>query len=278
MCIETNTHKNWNPYRALAVTGIWLVLVVLIAFALGSGCGGGNPPAPTNGALSLAWSITDQSGRPATCAQVSARSVALRLRNRAGGDIVATAFPCEASPGTAQVAPAVYDITIELHAADGTRLATARDQTGVGIVAGRMTALTPVTFATNTQGSLAISIATSATTNCGSVTAGGAGITGTTVTLERAEGGCAPVTFVRSLGGKQVGTYTVNCSSPAVVACIEKTETLTTDLEAGKYIIRVRGKIGAIDCWKRDDTLEVPPPGKPLVHAVGLVRQNLPGC
>jgi len=278
MHLYTSTNQNWNPFGALALMCVWLMLVALTAFAICSGCGGGSSSPSTNGSISLAWSITDQDGQPATCAQTGARSVALRLRNRADGNVVAAAFPCEGSPGTTQVPAGVYDITIELHAADGTTLATARDQTGVGIVAGRVKTLTPITFAANTKGSLAISLATSATTNCQPVGANGAGITGTTITLQIVGDGCAPVTFARSVGGTQRGTYTVDCSSPLVTTCIEKNETLTTTLAAGKYLIHVRGKIGALDCWQRDDTLDVPSPGKPLTRTLGLMHLNSPGC
>jgi len=275
--LSTSTSKTWIPYHALAVMGVWLALVMLIAFWICS-CGGGTPPPAANGSISLAWSLIDSSRRPATCAQVGARSVALRLRNRAGGDIVATAFPCEASPGTAQVAAGVYDVAIELHAPDGTTLATAPAQTSVGIVAGRVKTLTPVIFAVSTQGTMVLSIATPATTNCQSPSAGGAGITATTLTLEANAGGCAAVTFVRARGTTQVGTYTVDCSSPQIARCIEKDETLTTSLAAGTYLVHARGKIGAIDCWQRDDTLVVPPPGKPLIHTLGLTHVNVPGC
>jgi hypothetical protein len=109
------------------------------------------------------------------------------------------------------------------------------------------------------------------------VAAGGAGINGSTITLEFAAGGCAAVTFVRSLDGKQVGTYTVDCSSPAVVACIERNETLTTSVAAGAYVMHAVGKLGAIDCWQGDATLVVTP-GKPLTQTLNLTHQNLPGC
>jgi len=275
----TSTSKSWIPYHALAVMGVWLALVMLIAFSICS-CGGGTPPPPVNGSISLAWSLTDSTGRPATCAQVGARSVALRLRNRAGGDVVATAFPCEASPGTAQVATGVYDVAVELHSSDGTSLATAPAQTGVSIVAGRVKTLTPVTFTVSTQGTMVLSLATSATTNCQPTSAGGAGVTATTLTLEAnaGKGGCAAVRFVRARGTTVLGTYTVNCSSPQIARCIEKDETLTTSLAPGTYLVHARGKIGAIDCWQRDDTLVVPPPGKPLIHTVGLTRVNVSGC
>jgi hypothetical protein len=138
--------------------------------------------------------------------------------------------------------------------------------------------LTPVIFAVSTQGTMVLSIATSATTNCQSPSAGGAGITATTLTLEAQAGGCAAVTFVRARGTTQLGTYTVNCSSPQVVRCIEKDETLTTNLAPGTYLVQVRGKIGAIDCWQRDDTLVVPPLSQPLIHTLGLTHMNVPGC
>lgn len=277
MCIDTNAPKHWNPYRALAITGAWLVLVVLAAVMISNGCGS-TPPAPTTGSISLAWSITDLGGKPATCAQVAGRSVALRLRDRASGHVVATAFPCETTPGTAQVAAGTYDVVIELHAADGTTLATAPDQAGARIMAGQVARLLPVRFAASTQGSLVVSIATPATTNCQPVEAGGAGITGTSVTLERTGSGCAAVTFIRMLGSTPRGTYTVNCSSPLIAACVENTETLTTSVEPGTYLLHVRGKLGTLDCWQRDDTLVIPPPGKPLTHTVGLMRQSIPGC
>jgi hypothetical protein len=280
MFIEPNLSQTWNPFRALALTALWLTFVGLIAFALGGACGEDAPvPVQTTGAISLAWSIHDQNGRAASCADVGAQSVALRLRNRTtGGVLTPAAFPCEATPGTARVAPGVYDVAIELRAADGATLATANEQTGVTITAGQDRALTPVAFSASTQGSMVISIATPSATNCQALTANGAGITGTTVTLELAGGGCAPVTFARRLGTTPRGTYAVNCTSPVIAPCIEKTETLTTSLDPGSYVMRVRGKVGATDCWQRDDTLVVPPPGRPLVRTLGLVRVNLPGC
>ena len=252
-------------------------LTVLIALMCAAGCPA-PPPAPANGSISLAWSITDLNNQPSACADVGARSVALRLRSRAGGNIVATAFPCTSSPGTAQIAAGLYDISFQLNAADGTRLATAPDQTSVTIVAGQLKQLAPITFTVSTQGSLVLSFSTGTTANCQPPTAGGAGITGNTLTLQFAGDGCAPVTFVRQRGTEQRGTYTVNCSSPQVAPCIEKNETLTTSLMPGTYIVHARGKVGAIDCWQRDDTLEVPAPGKPLIRTLGLLRVNSPGC
>lgn len=271
----------WRQFHDPAILGLGMILstlAVLIALMCVAGCGGGTPPPPVTGSISLAWSITDLNRQPATCAQVGARSVALRLRARTSGNVVATAFPCASSPGTAQIAAGLYDISFQLNAADGARLATAPDQIGVAIVAGQVKQLTPITFTTSDQGSLVLSIATGTTANCQPPTAGGAGITANTITLQFAAGGCAPVTFIRQRGSEQRGIYTVNCSSPQIAPCIEKNETLIASLLPETYIVRVRGKVGATDCWQRDDTLEVPAPGKPLTRTLGLLHVNNPGC
>ncbi|HEX7841476.1 MAG TPA: hypothetical protein VF469_28580 [Kofleriaceae bacterium] len=262
MFIDTNPSKNWNPYRALAITGAWLALVVLVAVVIGNGCGD-TPPAPTNGSITLSWSITDLGGKPLRCAQVVARSVALRLHARAGGRVVATTLPCEATPGTAQVPSGVYDVAIELHAADGRTLATAPEQTRVAIAAGQVKRLLPVTFVVRTQGPLPAT----PTMNCQPVEAGDAGGPGTALTPERSGGGCAAVRLVRMLG-----------SAPSVAGYVEKTEALTISGEPGTYLIRGCGELGAIDGWQRDDLLAVPPPNKPLTHTVGPTRQSPRGC
>jgi hypothetical protein len=279
MPIDTSVPKNWTPFRAVAALALWIVALATLAL-LASGCGGGSPPPSTNGSITLTWTITDKDHQPATCTEVSARSVALRLRNRASGAIVATAFPCGASPATAQVPAAIYDIDIALRASDGTTVATVPAQTGAVVAANRIKRLTPVTFVASTEGGLAISLTIpSSSSNCGSPTAGGAGITGSSIALERIAPGparCQPVTFIRRIGAQQVGTYVANdCSRPAVGTCIERTETLTTTVPAGTYVIHVVGKAAARDCWKADATLTVTA-GKPLPSTASLVRQ--PGC
>ncbi len=259
--------------------GVGLVavaLAVLCALVCVTGCPAPTPPA--NGSISLAWSIIDASNAPTTCEQVGARSVALRLRNRAGGSVIATAFPCPSSPGTAQIAPGLYDVSFQLNAADGTQLATVPDQAGVSIVAGQLRPLAPIMFTVSSQGTLVLSLATGATTNCQPTSAGGAGITGNTITLEFVGGGCSAVTFARRRGAEQRGTYTVVCSSPQIATCIEKGETLTTSLAPGSYLVRARGKVGAVDCWQRDDTLNVPAGGRTLSRTLGLLHVNGPGC
>ena len=244
-------------------------------------CTGGSPPQPTTGTVSLAWSIFDATAQPATCDQVSARSVALRLRPHAGGNAIAAAMPCAPGSGTAPVVPGIYDIAIELHAADGTRLASAVDQTGISISAGRTTQLTAVRFAATMTFRLVASIATSATTNCKPTTSGGAGITSTSITLERLDPGregCAAVTFSRALGTTQEGTYKVDCTSPAIATCVENTETLTTSVPPGTYLIHVRGKRSTLDCWRGNDKLIVPATNRPTLHTVALMHLDQPPC
>ena len=261
--------------------------LALLATAACDGAGGTAMAAPATGAcpgsVSLTWSITSASGQPLTCAQAGATSVALRLQNRTGGTPVFTAFPCANSPGTANATPGLYDVAIELHDATGARLATSSPQTSVAVAVGRTKVLTPVTFAVGTGGGgnsrVALTLETeNAASNCQSTSSGGAGITGSTITIIRVGGGCAAVTLVRSRGGAEIGTYKVNCSSPDVAGCIERDETLTTTgLTPATYVVRVGGKVGAVDCWTAESQLDVPATGQ-LQTRIILRRQSTPGC
>jgi hypothetical protein len=235
------------------------------------------------GSVSLAWSVISVGDQPLTCAQIGATSVALRLQSRTGGTPLFTAFPCANSAGTANLAPGLYDAAVELRDASGARLAAAPPQNSVAVAVGRTTALTPVKFSIggggggNTRVALTLQ-AENTTSNCMPLSAGGAGITATTITVARVAGGCAPVTLVRSRGGAQIGTYHVNCSSPEVASCVERDETLTTtEFEPKAYVVRVRGLVGAVDCWAAESQLGVPVSGQ-LQTRIVLRRQNTPGC
>ena len=281
MCIDTNTSKRWNLYHLLGFGGIWLVLLAAVAFVLSTACSGGSPSPLPSGSVSLAWSISDTTNQPATCDQVGGRSVALWLRPHAGGNAIAAAMPCAPGSGIAPVAPGIYDIAIELHATDGTRLASAPDQSEISISADRTTQLTAVRFAANMTFRLVTSIATSATTNCQATTSDSAGITGTTVTLERIDPGregCAAATFSRAQETTDRGTYKVDCSSPSVATCIENNETLTTSVPPGTYAIHVRGRRGTLDCWRGDDSFTVPVSSRPILHTVALMHVDQPLC
>ncbi len=261
------------------ISKILCSIAALLALASSPACSSCNPTTAPRGSVSAAWSITVLD-TASTCARVGAASVSVLLHNRASGAEVTSTFACTDSQGTtAPVAAGAYDATLALHAADGAFLATAPTQAGVTIGAAQVVALAPVVFAVSNRGKLVLSLATRTTsTNCLPRNQGGAGITGSVITLERAAGGCAPVTFVRSRGNTTLGTYTVVCSSPQVVSCIERDETLTVDgIESGSYAIHVGGLIGPIRCWMGDDVFSVST-GASLVKTVPLAPQQATGC
>jgi len=266
--------------RAFAIGGLGVAAAVVAALSALLCITGCPAPTPANGSISVAWAVRAANGVAVTCESVDARFVALRIRNRGSGVVTATAFPCPSSPGTAQLAPGLYDVSFQLDGPDGTRLATAPDQSAVSVVSGQVTQLAPVALiiGTSPQATLVLSIATGATTNCQPASAGGAGITGNSLTLERVGGGCAAVTFTRQRGAEQRGTYMVDCGAPSITACIEKTETLTTNLEPGTYLAHARGKLATLTCWQRDDTIVIPAAGGTVARTLGLVRNNGPGC
>ncbi|HEU4727896.1 MAG TPA: hypothetical protein VFT22_08415 [Kofleriaceae bacterium] len=267
-----------------------LVALALVALALVgcSGCGGdGGFPvdapadAAARGTVSLAWGLTDLNGMPIQCDQVGASTVTLELRAHDQATGAVDSFSCANSPSTSRpLVPGIYDVSFELHGG-GDTLATTLDQFGVVIQDGKDTRLDPITFIVDADGGLVLSLASPpATSNCASPATGGAGITGMTITLVHASGACEPVTFVHTKGGTTLGPYTVNCTSPAIAPCIEGDETLTVpSLPSGPYFIHVRGQVGAVDCWKNDDSIQVPPQSKSLVRTLNLALQtDTPGC
>jgi hypothetical protein len=274
--------RRWRA-RLGAARRFFTAALTLLTLAACDGTGGTARAALASstcpGSISLIWFITNASGQFVSCAQAGATSVALRIQGRTGGTPVFTAFPCASSPGTANVNPGLYDVAIELHDANGRRLATAPPQTSVAIAVGRTKVLAPATFTVGAGGGgnsrVALTLeAENVASNCQPSSSGGAGITGTTITIVRDGGGCAPAVLVRSRGG----TYQVNCSSPEVAGCIERDETLTTTgLAPGGYVVRVGGKVGAVDCWIGEASLDVPATGQ-LQTRIVLRRQSAPGC
>lgn|SRR5512140_134705 len=265
------------------------ILAGLLGLASSTGCGddGGfprdaaGPDVMETGTVSLAWSITDLNDQPIPCDEVNASSVFLQLRDPARLSGSVESFSCQNSPSTSHpLEPGTYDITYELHGINLTAV-SAQTQSGVKVEVGKDTPLNPITFKVDAQGSLALALAAPpATTNCKPAGMMGAGITGITITLVHTGDGCAPVTFVRSRGAVMLGSYVVNCSSPMVTTCIENDERLSVaSMQSGPYTIQVRGKIGAVDCWKNDDALQVPPQGKMLNQTLNLAYQTgTPGC
>ena len=277
------TWRRWCSRVGKASTLFTGPLVLLAMVACDSG-GSGTAVQATSacpGSVSLAWSITSSSRLPLTCAQTGAANVALRFQSRTGGLPVFIAFPCANGTGTSNLAPGLYDVTIALHDATGATLATAPPQTPIAIAVGRTTVLAPVTFVVQNS-RVALTLETeNVASNCQPSSAGGAGITATTITIVRVGGGCAAATLIRNRGGTQIGTYQVNCSSPQIAECIERDETLTTTgLTPDAYVVHVRGKLGATECWAADSELAVPAsgPSGQLQTRIVLRRQAAPGC
>jgi hypothetical protein len=269
-------------FRVVLITG------ALTAFA-GCDCNGNGFPtdarvidAPAaRGTVSLAWSLTDLTGRAITCDDVGASFVSLELRRQASLAGAVASFTCANSPTTSQpIEVGTYEVRFELRG-QGLTPVTAPPQNSVVITKDQNTELAPVTFAIDTNGMLVIAlVAPPFTSNCKPGSMQGAGITNHTITLTRAGGGCAPVTFVRTRGSTLIDTYMVNCSSPRISGCIENDETLTVQsMPSGPYQIHVRGLLTAAECWANDDSLQVPPQGKARTETLNLAFQSgTPGC
>jgi hypothetical protein len=278
------TWRRWRSHVRKVNALLTGLLVLLAMVACDSSGGTGSAVQATSacpGSVSLAWSITSSSGLPLTCAQAGAANVAVRFQSRTGGVPVFIAFPCANDTGTSNLAPGLYDVTIALRDATGETLATAPPQTSVAVAVGRTKVLAPVTFAVQNSRVVLTLEAENFTSNCQPSSLGGAGITGTTITIARNGGGCAAAMLVRSRGGAQIGTYQVNCSSPQIAECIERDETLTTTgLTPDAYVVHVRGKLGAAECWAADSELAVPASGQSgqVQTRIVLRRQTAPGC
>jgi hypothetical protein len=265
------------------------LLVAAASIVLGCGGGGGFPvdagmDGPAPGTFSVAWSVTNTSDQVISCDSIGAQSMTALLRNRAVQGGSTQIFTCQTLGGTSEpIAPGLYDLNFELVGSGGAPttglIATAPAQMGVTIASGQNVQLSPVTFVVDATGALELSLATNTSGgNCAS----GAGITATTITLERAsDQACQPVTFAISAGASSsAGTYTVNCAAPVPGPCIDADQKLTASgIPAGNYVIRVRGYKGGALCWTNNDTLPVPPLGRALIRTLNLAFQTgTTGC
>jgi hypothetical protein len=251
-------------------------LTAMVAVAAIAACGSCRPDVPALGSVSLTWTMADANGRPLSCEQISATTVLLTLRERASGSSVTASFPCRSSPSAQLLGPGVYDATIALRTGEGATIATVSDQASVLVVAAQVTPLAPAMF--SVTAGLVLSFATSAIANCTSPAEGGAAITSATLILAHTGAGCAPVTFVRKRGNTVVERYLVNCSSPAVTSCIETSETFTVlPIDPGSYSLRVRARVGALNCWVRDEDIDVSL-GAPVTRTINLIPTRIAGC
>jgi hypothetical protein len=61
--------------------------------------------------------------------------------------------------------------------------------------------------------------------------------------------------------------------------CIENDQALTVSgVTSDQYLIHVRGRIGATECWTTDTGFSVPPIMKVLMQTLTLTKLNAVGC
>ena len=80
---------------------------------------------------------------------------------------------------------------------------------------------------------------------------------------------------------KPAHTYTINCTTPVETNyCIENDQQITVSgVPSDGYTVHIRGKIAGKDCWKNDDSLQVPPLNQTLTRTLNLARQTqISGC
>lgn len=286
----------WHRGRSWLEEASAFFALMLLAIAACQAPSASATTAPCPGSVSLLWAITDPTGQPLTCADASATSVALRLQSRTGGAPVLTAMPCAPTPGTVNVPPGLYDVAVELHDANGARLAVAPVQTSVAVAVGRTQALAPTRFVVRRSGGgggsgsgsgsngggdlpgpIRLSLqAQGVTSNCQPASAGGAELSSMSISLTGPAGQCMPALLHRNRNGVMIGDYPVDCASPAVTTCIENDEALTsTNLPDGTYAIHVRARGGAGNCFAGDAFITVPLTGQ-LQQQIGLHPQS--GC
>lgn len=247
------------------------------------GGGGGFPDAREidasvpNATFSLAWSVSDMAAQPVACDAIGAGAVTVLAHNQAFDGGITEVFTCATGMGTSEkLPPGTWDFDFQLGSPSGV-IATAPGQHGVVLTNGQDTPLMPLTFTVDPTGSLALTLATNrANGNCAAPPDGG-GITSTTITLEHADDqSCAPVTFAIAGGG----TYTVDCTTPAVAGCIDSTQALTvSNVPSDGYRIHVTGYVGATACWTNNDSFQVPAQGQMLTRTLNLAyAATTTGC
>ncbi len=261
----------------------------LFVVALLASCGnsGGFPDAaipdtPASGTFSLTWTVVDQNNAPLDCDRIASQSMTVLPHHKdfEGGN--PQLFTCKGGMGTSQqVFGGLYDLNFELSGTFGL-LARGATQFNVNIPAGTNTVLDPITFQVEAIGSLALNIASGATGgNCGAANAGGAGIDGFSITLNRnSDVACAPLMLTIAQGATQPGgTYMIDCTTPVVAPCIEADQTITASgISSDAYTIHIKGKVGQNDCYLNNDSIQVPPLQKTLTRVLNLAPQTGPGC
>lgn len=261
-----------------------------LPLALLAACGDGGgfpdaaiPDAPPTGTFSLTWSVVDHNNAALACDRIAAQSMTVLTHHKGFDGGSTQIFTCKEGAGGSQAVYAgPYDMNFELSGTFGL-LARGAAQTNVEVPAGGNVQLDPVTFQVEALGGVALTLATGkAGGNCGAINAGGAGIDGVTITLERnSDLACAPLTLTIAAGATQPGgTYTIDCATPVVRSCVEADQMITaSDVASDGYTIHVRGRIGTKECYRNDDMIQVPPLKKTLTRQLNLAHQpTVAGC
>lgn len=255
-------------------------------FVLLAACGGGGgfpdaPPidAPPKGAFSATWSVVDQNSQPLPCERIGGQTMTVLVHNKAFDGGSTEIFTCGTGMGTSQqILAGTYKLDFELGGTVGL-LAKAAVQDNVVIAPNSVTPLAPLTFQVQATGGLALTLNAG---NAGGNCENGANIQAFTISANHnSDASCEPLTLSIAAGAtKPASTYTIDCTTPALTGCIENDQDITVmNVPSDGYTVHIRGKVGGQDCYKNDDSLQVPPLDQVLTRTLNLARQTqISGC
>lgn len=259
-------------------------------FVLLAACGGGGgfpdaPPidGPALGAFSATWSVVDQNSQPLSCERIGGQTMTVLVHNKAFDGGSTQIFTCSTGMGTSQaILAGTYKFDFELGGTVGgtvTVFGKSPIQDNVYIPANQTVELAPLVFQVQATGGLALHLSSG---NAGGNCAAGANIQNFTISANHtSNGACEPLTLAIAAGAtKPASTYTIDCTTPAVTGCIENDQEITvTNVPSDGYTLHIRGKVGGLDCYKNDDTLQVPPLDQVLTRTLNLAKQTqISGC
>lgn len=255
-------------------------------FVLLTACGGGGgfpdaPPidGPTLGTFSATWSVVDQNNQPISCERIGGQTMTVLVHNKAFDGGSTQIFTCATGMGTSQaILTGTYTFDFELGGTVGL-LAKSSVQDNVAIAASTTTPLEPLLFQVKATGGLALNLSAGAGGNCET----GAGIQSFTLSAtHNSDATCEPLTLTIAAGAtKPAHTYTIDCTTPvATNYCIESDQQITvTDVPSDGYTLHIRGKVNGLDCYKNDDSIQVPPLDMTLTRTLNLAKQTqITGC
>ena len=256
-------------------------------FVLLTACGGGGgfpdaPPVdgPTLGAFSAMWSVVDQNNQPISCDRIGGQTMTVLVHNKAFDGGSTQIFTCGTGMGTSQaILTGTYKFDFELGGTVGL-LAKSSVQDNVDIAADTTTPLQPLLFQVKATGGLALNLsAGDPGGNCES----GANIQSFTISAtHNSDATCEPLTLAIAAGAtKPAHTYTIDCTTPVETNyCIETDQQMTvTNVPSDGYTMHIRGKVAGQNCYKNDDSIQVPPLDMTLTRTLNLARQTqITGC